>query len=111
MDAEVERLRGEVLGLLEADSVPVQEVWWAANSLFPELALSHRLAMAEDLVRLLVEERAADLCRSPFPDPELAHEGPVPVAGDELDDVLRSWSTWITSEEAVLLRARVPVRR
>ncbi len=103
---ELEQLRKEVLDLLADDDVPVQAVWWAANSLFPEEALSARLALAEGLVRRLVDEGVANLYRSPWPDPggEVVDD----VTNAEVDDVLRSWSTWITSEDAVLLRTRDP---
>lgn len=101
---EFDQLKSEVLDLLADDDVPVQAVWWSANSLFPEEALSTRLALAEELVRALVSEGEADLYRSPWHDPE--SEVIVDVVNAEVDDVLRSWSTWITSEEAVLLSIR-----
>lgn len=101
---ELGQLRKEVLDLLGDDDVPVQAVWWAANSLFPEQALSTRLALAEELVRTLVDEGAANLYRSPWPDPD--GEVVADVVNAEVDDVLRSWSTWITSEDAVLLSVR-----
>ena len=100
---EISQLRAEVLALLRVDDLPVQEVWWAANSLFPDVPLSSRLALAERLVRTLVEEGAADLYRSPGPASPLTADT---VDAPDLEAVLRSWSTWITSEEAVLLRRR-----
>ena len=101
--AEFGQLRNEVLDLLSDDDMSVQEVWWAANSLFPEEALSARLAMAEDVVRRLVEDGDANLYRSPWP---TSDDVPGPVGVAELEEVLRSWSTWITSEDAVLLSRR-----
>jgi len=80
----------------------VQEVWWAANSLFPDEPLSARLALAERLVLSLVEEGAAELYRAPWP----VAGSDASVLAPDVDAVLRSWSTWITSEEAVLLSIR-----
>jgi hypothetical protein len=101
---ELDQLKSEVLDLLADDDLPVQAVWWAANSLFPEEALSTRLALSEELVRSLVGGGEVDLYRSPWHDPE--SEVIVDVVNAEIDDVLRSWSTWITSEDAVLLSIR-----
>jgi hypothetical protein len=97
------QLRAEILDLLSDGDMSVQEVWWAANSLFPEEPLSTRLAMAEDVVRRLLDEGDASLYRSPGPTSE---DAPGPVGVAELEEVLRSWSTWITSEDAVLLTAQ-----
>jgi hypothetical protein len=91
--AEFGQLRNEILDLLSDDDMSVQEVWWAANSLFPEEALSARLAMAEDVVRRLVEDGDANLYRSPGP---TSDDVPGPVGVADLEAVLRSWSTWIT---------------
>jgi hypothetical protein len=107
LESELGQLRKEVLGLLGDDDVPVQAVWWAANSLFPEQALSTRLALAEELVRTLIDEGAANLYRSGWPDSD--GEVVAEVVNAEVEDVLRSWSTWITSEDAVLLGIRDPV--
>jgi hypothetical protein len=104
---ELGQLRNEVLGLLSDDDVPVQAVWWAANSLFPDQALSTRLALAEELVRTLIDEGAANLYRSTWPDSD--GEVVADVVNAEVDEVLRSWSTWITSEDAILLSIRDPV--
>lgn len=110
MDSELGQLREEVLTLLAEDDVPVQEIWWAANSLFPEAALSTRLALAEQLVRDLVGDGGASVYRTSW----LAEDGAASsgVGEAELEEVLRAWSTWITSEDAVLLSVRsIPTHR
>jgi hypothetical protein len=42
--------KAEVLADQETDSQGVYEIWWSANSRYPNLPLSTRLAVAESVV-------------------------------------------------------------
>lgn len=48
--ADYDDFKAEVLADQEADEQGVYEVWWSANSRYPGLSLSARLAIAESVV-------------------------------------------------------------
>jgi hypothetical protein len=80
----------EVIGDQETDSQGVYEVWWSANSRYPELPLSSRLAIAESVVGELLSEGRVTLVSGEWIGPEQERE-PVPNA----EETLRSWATWV----------------
>ena len=71
------------------DWLGVFEVWWGANSWYPERPLSERLALAEAAVRDLLSEGLVEMYRG-----ESWEGEKTAVPTDERDDVLREWETW-----------------
>ena len=81
--AEVESDQGD-------DNQGVYEVWWAANSRYPDLSLSSRLAIAESVMRDLLSDGRVVLVKAPWIGPD--HERTV-IA--DPDATLRDWATWV----------------
>lgn len=81
------RFKREIFGDAVSDTTGVYEVWWAANSAFPALALSQRLRLAEQAVRELLEAGHVDLYRGTWQENER-------VAPDENGAILSAWDTW-----------------
>ena len=103
MTDAAEALKASVLELLDEDDLGVYEVWWFANSQYPDLPLSMRLALAEEVVTELVTTDIAHLVASPWPD------GPIIGTGQPVDDlrsVLRSSETWVLSSNQVIWLVR-----
>jgi hypothetical protein len=89
---EFAEFKWEMLAETSADVQGVEEVLLAANSWYPHLLASERLANAERVVRELLAEGLVTLVRDGFgPDP-------APIARDEHDAVLRAWNTWSVAD-------------
>lgn len=73
----------------------VYEAWWRANKLFPDMALSERLAIAEQAVSDLLAEGLIVLIRDEH-NPQ-GSEIPRP----ETDEVLKRWDTWAIGSEGI----------
>ena len=78
----------------------VYEVWYAANTLAPDHRVSGRLAAAERVVFRLVEDGLVDLWRGRWVSVD---EARTPVPASELDQVLRSWSTWCPDGDSTVV--------
>jgi hypothetical protein len=81
--------KAEVLSDQESDDQGVYEVWWSANSRYPDLPLSTRLAIAESVVADLLRDGRVTLVRGEWIGPDHERE-PVPNPGD----ALREATTW-----------------
>lgn len=69
----------------------VYEVLYDANGLFADRSVSERLAIAERVFTGLVDDGAVTLWRGTWIGPEHPREA---VHAGEVDQILRSWSTW-----------------
>ncbi|MGX7680865.1 hypothetical protein ACSMXN_18420 [Jatrophihabitans sp. DSM 45814] len=96
--ADYDNFRAEVVADQAVDSQGLYEVWWAANSRYPDLALSARLAIAEAVVRDLIRDGRVSLVRGRWIGPRHERE---PI--DDPEAVLRQWSAWVPQpDEAVV---------
>lgn len=92
-NTDLKRLEEEVMLLLrEDDDPPLIHVWWRANSLFPNLALSERLALAERTVAALIDAGRVQLVKGRWPDGPSPNTEP--LTGD-VQAILREYSTWV----------------
>jgi len=73
----------------------VYEAWWRANTLFPERALSERLAMAEQAIRELLAEGLIVLIRDES-DPQGSE-----IPRSDSEEVLRQSGTWVVAYEGI----------
>jgi len=73
----------------------VYEAWWRANTLFPERALSERLAMAEQAIRELLAEGLIVLIRDES-DPQGSE-----IPRSDTEEVLRQSGTWLVAYEGI----------
>jgi hypothetical protein len=73
----------------------VYEAWWRANTLFPERALSERLAMAEQAIRELLAEGLIVLIRDES-DPQGSE-----MSRSDAEEVLRKSDTWVVAYEGI----------
>ena len=89
LPADYDDFKAEVLADQEEDCQGVYEVWWSANSRWPDLPLSTRLAVAESVVGDLLSDGRVALVRGEWIGPEHERE---PVS--DPDAVLRNWATW-----------------
>lgn len=87
---DYDAFKSEVVSDQGDDTQGVYEVWWQANSWYPEQPLSTRLAIAEAVVSDLLRERRITLVRGEWIGPDDARE---PVA--DVDAALRDWATWV----------------
>jgi hypothetical protein len=69
----------------------VYEVWWDANSRYPDWPLSRRLAIAEQVMDDLIANYDIRFFRAAWQDTD----HPEPIAADEVPAVLRAWETWV----------------
>ncbi len=96
-DADMRQLEEAVLEDLREDDLPLIHVWWHANSLYPSLPLSERLALAERAVSSLLSKRRAGLVSGTWP------EGPTPdselLGPEESEAVLREYATWVPERD------------
>ena len=84
-------LAKNVLADLEREPMGLYEVWYSANTLFPETSMSARLATAEQVIRRLATDGSVRLWRGRWIGPQHEREG---VTTDDLADVLLRFSTW-----------------
>lgn len=89
MPSDYAEFKVDVLTDQERDSQGVYEVLWSANSRWPDLPVSTRLAIAERVVSDLLHEGRVRLVRGKWIGPEFDRE---PVSDPEA--VLRDWATW-----------------
>lgn len=82
--------KSEVLADQGVDCQGVYEVWWSANSRYPGLPLSTRLAVAESVVADLLREGRVSLVRGEWIGPEHDRE-----AVEDAQTSLRDWATWV----------------
>jgi hypothetical protein len=73
----------------------VYEAWWLANRLFPELALSERLAIAERAIRELLVQGLIVLIRDEN-DPQGSE-----IPRSETEELLRHFDTWEVAYEGI----------
>jgi hypothetical protein len=87
------------------DIPPVLHVWWRANTLYPELPASERLALAEQAMHQVLNDGLIVLIRNRTYPHNMGEE----VPPDEYDSVLKRWDTWCTPDEGVALYYKRPV--
>lgn len=87
MTVNYDELRREVLQLAHEDLMGLWEAWWRANAMYPEAAVSERLAYTERVISDLVADGLIDLYRGDSNNNSL-----IPIA--ELDAVLRDPVSW-----------------
>lgn len=87
---DYEAFKAEVVSDQGQDDQGVYEVWWQANTWYPEQPLSTRLAIAESVVRELTRTGLVRLVRGEWTGPDHARE-PVP----DVEAALRDWATWV----------------
>lgn len=87
---DFDAFKAEVVSDLRDDNQGVYEVWWQANTWYPDQLLSARLAIAESVVRDLLREGRITLVRGEWIGPDHVRE---PVA--DVDAALRDWATWV----------------
>lgn len=90
MPPDYDAFKAEVISDQAVDSQGVYEVWWQANTRYPNQPLSARLAIAESAVRDLLREGRITLVRGEWIGPDHARE---PVT--DLEAALRDWATWV----------------
>lgn len=73
----------------------VYEAWWRANTLFPERALSERLAMAEQAIGDLLAAGLIVLIRDDD-DPQGSE-----VPRSDAEEILKRWDTWAIGSEGI----------
>jgi hypothetical protein len=73
----------------------VYEAWWKANKLFPDRALSERLAIAEQAIRELLAEGLIVLIRDEH-DPAGSE-----LPSSETEEVLKRFDTWDVAYEGI----------
>lgn len=88
--ADYDEFKSEVLADQSIDSQGAYEVWWSANSRWPALPVSTRLAIAEAVVRDLIRDGHVTLVRGEWIGPDFERE-PVP----DVEEALRDWATWV----------------
>lgn len=104
--------RADVLkDLQDGDLDGVYDVWWSANSRYPQLPLSHRLALAERVVSDLIKDGRVTLSLERQSEPWVKRPGehprvssfrePIPV--DEWADTLLERTTWVPQEEGMVV--------
>jgi hypothetical protein len=73
----------------------VYEAWWRANALFPDRAVSERLAMAEQAMRELLAEGLIVLIRDEA-DPQGSE-----IPSSDTEEVLKRIDTWEVAYEGI----------
>ena len=80
------------------DDIPaVLHIWWAANSTYPELPLSERLALSEQVIRQILDDGLVVLIRRR----RIDNEGEE-VPPEQWDSLLKRWDTWVAPEGVTL---------
>ncbi|CAN5638780.1 hypothetical protein BH11ACT8_BH11ACT8_05220 [soil metagenome] len=87
---DYDAFRAAVLSDQGDDHQGVYEVWWQANSWYPDQPVSTRLAIAEAVVTDLLREERIRLVRGEWIGPGHPCE---PVT--DVDAALRDWATWV----------------
>ncbi len=87
---DYDAFKAEVVSDQSNDDQGVYEVWWHANSRYPDLPLSTRLGIAESVVNELVREGRIVLVRGEWIGPDHERE----VLSDQ-ETALRDWVTWV----------------
>ena len=79
------------------DDFAVYEIWWQANVRYPHLPLSHRLFIAESIVKDLLSAGHIALVKGPWIS---SGEDLIPV--DDPASVLADHSTWVVGDGNVI---------
>jgi hypothetical protein len=85
------------------DIPPVLHIWWQANTAYPDLPVSERLALAEQVIHQILDAGLVVLTRS----------GEIPQEGEEvphveIESLLKRWDTWVAPEGVTLFYKRPP---
>ncbi len=100
---DYEEFKLEVLSDQARDAQGLYEVWWSANSRYPSLTLSGRLAIAESVVADLLQEKRIELVRGKWIGTEHPRE---PVT--DVEAALRAFASWVPDpDEPVVWMADV----
>jgi hypothetical protein len=83
----------------------VYEVLFAANELFPDRPASERLAAAESVVVRLTKDGSVLLWRGRWIGPGFDR---TPITDREVDQILRSWSTWSPEDGEAVVWMELP---
>ena len=84
------------------DIPPALHIWWQANTIYPDLAASEQLRLAEEAPRQILDDELVVLIRNrAYP----TNMGEV-VPPDEYDSVLRRWDAWAAPDQGVVLYYR-----
>jgi hypothetical protein len=102
MSDEVREIKQGIAIDAQGDIVPVFHSWWHANSSFPHLRLSERLAIAEQAISESLSEGVIVLTTNPDAAPGTF------VAPSDYGDVLKRWDTWIADEGVVKIYVARP---
>jgi hypothetical protein len=92
---ESDDLKYEVVWSANEDVTGVYQVLWTANTWWPEMRASERLARAEDAIRWALGHSLIDLYYEETGDAR-------PLAPHEHDEALRAWQTWAIPDGAPL---------
>jgi hypothetical protein len=87
---DYDAFKADVVSDQASDEQGVYEVWWNANSWYPDQPLSTRLAIAESVVSDLLGEGRITLVLGEWIGRD--HPG---RAVEDVDATLREWSTWV----------------
>lgn len=98
LPADYDAFKAKVLSDQVDDDQGVYEVWWHANSWYPDQPLSTRLAIAESVVRDLLREGRVTLVQGEWIGP---HDTREPVA--DIAAVLRDWATWVPQPDKLVV--------
>ncbi|WP_324273895.1 hypothetical protein [Blastococcus brunescens] len=84
------------------DLAGVWVAWWHANGLFPDMAISDRLALAERVVRDLVDADLVSLHRGAWDGTLPSSDGAtlVPIQRHDVPAVLKTYDVWVPSDLA-----------
>ena len=102
MSDELREIKQGIAIDAQGDIVPVFHSWWRANSRFPHLPLSERLAIAEQAISESLSEGVIVLTTDPDAAPGNF------VAPIDYADILKRWDTWIADEGVVKVYAARP---
>jgi hypothetical protein len=91
VDRDALTLRASVVRDLEREPLAVYEVLYDANGLFSDRPVSDRLAIAERVIAELVSDAAVILWRGRWIGQK---DGREPVRREQVNEILRLWSTW-----------------
>ena len=92
---DYDAFKAEVISDQADDNHGLYEVWWQANSWYPQQPLSTRLAIAESVVRDLLRDGRITLVRGEWIGPEYERK---PIL--DVDAALLDWTTWVPQPNA-----------
>jgi hypothetical protein len=102
LPADYDSFKRSVLDDQQDDDQGVYEVLWAANTRYPDLALSSRLAIAESVVSEFLSEGLVRLVRGEWTGPDSERD-----LVEDPSAALFDWATWtLPSGEPVVWMTR-----